>query len=42
MFLFAKLVTENLYQQVTLADLEREMSEDCFPKGINAAYGCHS
>ena len=33
MFLFARLVTQNLLMQVTVEDLEREIGPDLFPSG---------
>jgi hypothetical protein len=37
MFLFAKLVMENLSQQARRVDLVRELEEDVFPKGLQNA-----
>ena len=33
MFLFARLVTQNLLQQVTVEDFECEIGPDLFPSG---------
>ena len=38
MFLFAKLVCDNLLNQTSRANLYAEMSPDIFPKGLNEAY----
>ncbi|KAF4628757.1 hypothetical protein G7Y89_g9399 [Cudoniella acicularis] len=38
MFLFAKLVLTNLYDQVSLADLYQELQPDTFPEGFEQAY----
>ena len=37
MFLFAKLVMDNLYEQTSKLDLEREMDPKIFPKGLDGA-----
>lgn len=38
MFLFAKLVTWNLYEQISRADFEKEIDEEKLPDNINKAY----
>lgn len=38
MFLFAKLVMTNLHQQLSLENLQREISSDIFPNGLEQAY----
>ncbi|KAK5050383.1 hypothetical protein LTR84_003664 [Exophiala bonariae] len=38
MFLFAKLVTWNLYEQTSRADFEKEMQPDRVPAGLDEAY----
>lgn len=38
MFLFARLVTLNLFEQANKNDLEKELHEDTFPKGLEQAY----
>ena len=38
MFLFAKLVLENLYSQQNLEDVYKEMRSDIFPRGFEQAY----
>ena len=40
MFLFAKLVLENLYGQQNLEDVYNEMRHDVFPHGFDQAYVC--
>jgi hypothetical protein len=37
MFLFAKLVMENLTKQARRVDLVRELEQDVFPDGLQAA-----
>lgn len=37
MFLYAKVVLDNLLGQVTLGRLEKELQPDTFPKGIEQA-----
>ena len=37
MFLFAKLVTENLYEQTCPSDLKNELDPDNFPEGLKEA-----
>lgn len=37
MFLFAKLVTENLIAQPTIHDLQREIHPQIFPNGLEQA-----
>ena len=39
MFLLAKLVCENLYEQSNLEDLDAELDPHSFPREINEAYG---
>ena len=38
MFLFAKLVLGNLYDQHNLEDVYKEMRPDIFPHGFKQAY----
>ena len=38
MFLYAKLVMENLLRQRTREDLMRELEPNTFPKGLDEAY----
>jgi hypothetical protein len=38
MFLFAKLVMENLYSQTKRANLTKELEPDKFPRGLEDAY----
>ena len=38
MFLYAKLVLENLLSQDSLAELKDELSQEHFPEGLDAAY----
>ncbi|KAF6824282.1 zinc finger protein [Colletotrichum musicola] len=38
MFLLARLICENLFDQATYEDLEVELEPNTFPKGINDAY----
>ncbi|KAK8040668.1 hypothetical protein PG991_000456 [Apiospora marii] len=38
MFLYAKLVMENLLAQMTVEELVRELEPDCFPTGLQEAY----
>ncbi|KIV79744.1 hypothetical protein PV11_07289 [Exophiala sideris] len=38
MFLFAKLVMENLYEQITLEDLMQQISPHYFPEKLDQAY----
>jgi len=38
MFLYAKIVLDNLFSQDSLDELDRELSEDHFPREINEAY----
>lgn len=42
MFLFAKLVMKNLYDQTSIFGLRTEMRDDVFPKGLDEAYGATS
>lgn len=42
MFLFAKLVCENLYEQTNREEFEMEMDPKKFPEGLTQAYGCTS
>lgn len=37
MFLYARVVLENLLGQITLRDLRQELQPDTFPKGIDQA-----
>ena len=37
MFLFAKLVMTNLYNQTSRANLKRELEPDRFPSGLEQA-----
>ncbi|KAK0747368.1 hypothetical protein B0T21DRAFT_406003 [Apiosordaria backusii] len=39
MFLYAKLVMENLISQPSLGSLREELHPNCFPKGLEQAYG---
>jgi len=41
MFLFAKLVMENLYSQTSRAKLNKELEPDRFPRGLEEAYVIH-
>lgn len=38
MFLFARLVTLNLFEQTNRNDLENELHRDTFPNGLDQAY----
>lgn len=38
MFLYAKLVLENLYNQTKRINLHRELEAERFPKGLEDAY----
>lgn len=38
LFLFAKLVMTNLYEQTSRRRLDAELEPDCFPSGLEAAY----
>jgi hypothetical protein len=38
MFLFAKLVLQNLYDQRNLVNVYKELRPDTFPKGFDEAY----
>ena len=37
MFLYAKVVLDNLISQESPADLDDELTQDHFPRGLNAA-----
>lgn len=41
MFLYARLVMENLYAQPTSADLKEGIRQDTFPQGLEGAYVPH-
>jgi len=38
MYLYCYLVLKNLADQLTLADLNRELQPDCLPRGLGDAY----
>jgi hypothetical protein len=41
MFLYAKLVMQNLEDQPSLDHLRKELEPDCFPSGLDEAYVIH-
>jgi hypothetical protein len=38
MFLFAKIVLENLYHQISAFDFKNELKAENFPEGLDKAY----
>lgn len=40
MFLYAKLVMDNLFHQVSLAMMQAELDPHVFPTGLDQAYVC--